>query len=234
MVTKESYNPNELIIVRSDQKTEQFARLAQSIGYAAWTNRFPNRPDVQIRNAFNPDSDENAYELMDRMHSKIGQFVCNLAILDGRTIGYAWAADDVGNISPFQQKLKTFGGELLKNEKPYAWLAQINVLPEYQGNGVGTVLLNRTLEPFAKDQRVSAYSIMENQSAIRWFENHGFSPRPAEPKDPADDVNGPDKYFGEGAEHVMQLRLQADSVKSVITTLHPDVLPLHRVIGLAV
>jgi GNAT superfamily N-acetyltransferase len=202
----------ELKIVRYREPSLKLAELAQPIGLTAWRQRMPHRPEHQHLNVFNPEDPKNAEKLLDRMHSKIGNFVFVTAIIDEEVVGYSWAADDVGNMSPAKQKLKTAAGKL-QGKKPFAWVAQINVLPDYQHAGIGSALLHEVVEPFDEDQKPVAYVFDENQLTLNWFRKRAFAARPAEPVDPSPDPEGPDIYFGEGAEHVSQWRLEAQSVE---------------------
>jgi GNAT superfamily N-acetyltransferase len=205
----------DLTIVRARKSSLGLAELAQPIGYAAWRKQMPRRPDNQQRNVFNPDDPRSANRLLKRMNSKVGKFVGVVAMLDETPIGYAWAADDVGNMSPWEQRAKTVAGAL-SGKKPYAWSAQINVLPDYQGRGVGSALLTEVYGPFDDDAKGTAYVFDENSAALGWFRKRGFSPSPEAPVDPNDRPGGPDMYFGEGAVHVAQWRLEAPSTQEVI------------------
>lgn len=203
-----------LIVHLRHQPSLEFAQLAQIIGYDAWSARMPDRPINQMRQMFNPDNQRNAENLLEKMNSKIGQFVGAVAVRNDEPIGYAWTHDDVGNMSLAQQKMKTLAKKL-KGEKPYVWVAHINVLTRYQSKGYGSILLREILKPFDDDQKVSTYVFDENQITLNWFKKFGFSPRPEHPVDPNGKPDGPDIYFGEGADHVLQWRLEAQSNKSV-------------------
>lgn len=221
---------NGLTIIRTPEPTLGLAQIAQSIGYAAWRERMPHRPDSQQRHVFDPDNQQNTNKLLVKMKSKVGKFVGVVAILDNGPIGYAWAANDVGNLSPTRQKAKILAGKL-KGQKPYAWNAHINVHPEHQGNGLGTALLHEVLSPFKNEQKATAYVFDENQITLNWFKKRGFSPRPDEPTDPNDNPDGPDIYFGEGADHVLQWRLEAPSTETVMNiTGNYHNLPLYQVV----
>ncbi len=218
MPEMQAYETNRgLTIIRTRKPSLELAQLAQPIGYAAWKERMPQRPDSQVRNVFNPDNPQNAEKLLARMKSKVGKFVGVVAVKNEQQIGYAWATDDVGNMNHLMQYAKVLGGKW-KGEKPFVWNAHINVLPEWQGKGVGSVLLREVLAPFDSDQRVSAYVFDENVAALGWFMSRGFKPRPKKPVDPNEKPSGPDMYFGEGAEHVSQWRFEAPSVDVVLST----------------
>ncbi len=197
-----------LSIIRIHEPTLEFTTTAQFIGHEAWSVRLPKRSDNEIRHVFNPDNPQNAKKLLERMNSKIGQFVGTIALKNGEPIGYAWAHDDIGNMSIAQQKFKMMAMKL-DGKKPYIWVAHINVLSSYQSKGIGSVLLKETLDPFDDDKKISTYVFDENQLTLNWFKKFGFIPKPKDAVDPNDRKDGPDIYFGEGAEHVSQWRLEA-------------------------
>jgi|GEM_PF-1274800 len=220
----------ELTIVHANKPTLALAEVAQPIGHAAWSERMPHRSDAQLRHVFDPDDPKVAERLLAKMESKVGTFSGVIALLDGQPVGYAWAADDVGNLSPFKQRVKTAAG-LLKGQKPYAWTGHINVLPEHQGKYIGNALLTEVLAPFDDDQRPTAYVFDENGLTLDWFMARGFAPRPEKPVDPNGRPDGPDLYFGEGATHVQQWRLEAPSTQTVIGILQQRGLPQYTVRG---
>ena len=82
--------------------------------------------------------------------------------------------------------------------RPYAWLAQINVLPEHQEKGVGSNLFRAALEPFKNDQIPTTYVFEENPRTIEWFTKRGMSVE----GDPVEKTI----YFGDGTP-VQQLRM---------------------------
>lgn len=206
---------NGWTIVRSKKPSLRLAQLAQSIGYTAWTDRMPHRPDTQMRNVFDPDKPQKAEKLLARMSSKIGRFVSVVAYIGEEPVGYAWATDDVGNMSLIKQRVKTFVGNKVKGQKPYAWNAQINALTNYQNHGVGSSMLDRVYEPFDDDQMGGAYSFKENPETRAWFLKRAFYARPTRPVDPNENPYDPDIYFGVGAEHVMQWRFESESIYNV-------------------
>lgn len=201
-----------LTIVRTREPSLLFAQIAQNIGFVAWQNVLRSRPDNQVRRVFDPDSYGRAAKLLSRMRSKkSGEFVGTLAILDRKHVGYAWASEDVGNFS--------FGVQLAKRakgEQPVVWNAQINVRPEQQGQGIGTVLLKETISPFQSDRRVTADVFDENSYGLQWFRHLGFEPRPDHAVDPNQSPEGPDKHFGADAAHALQWHFEASSVAEVI------------------
>ena len=192
-----------LIIDRYMQPSASLARTAELIGSDAWQAQL-NRTPLEIAHSFNPGNEMMAERLFERMSEKEGKFVGVVATIGDTAIGYAWAAEDQ-SASEAKLKVKRLMGLYAE---PYVWIAQINVLPEHQGRGVGSAMLHDVLRPFANHQRPTAYVFEENGRSLEWFENRGFAARPKKP-DPKYN------YFGEGADPVMQFRLEAHSVLSV-------------------
>lgn len=207
---------DRLTIIRTREPSPNFADLAQAIGFAAWQGVLRRRPDEQIRHTFNPHGLPNrSAKLLSRMRSKNGgEFVGTAAYFDGQVAGYAWAAEDLGNVSLGVQLTKRANGE-----EPVVWNAQLNVLPRSQGRGIGTILLRETLVPFDENRRVTADIFDENSYGLQWYRNWGFEPEPDHPSDPNKRPDGPDKYFGEGAEHALQWHFVAPSVDEVINRI---------------
>lgn len=218
------YQPTDLTIVRNQRPVTGLFEVAQIIGFEAWTKRMPDRSKSEIENVFKPNSLKAIEKLQKNTSKKIGRFVSIVAFQSDQPIGYAWASDDVGNMSHFKQRTKRMAGKI-RGKKPYAWIAQINVLPDYQGNGFGSAMVDELLKPFDQDQKVSSYVFDENQLTLQWFKKLGFNPRPAEPVDPNTDPNGPDLYFGDGAKHVLQWRLESSSVANVRQNIAKRILP---------
>ena len=231
MVSRKTYDISNLTILRSNEPSYSLADEAQKIGYAAWSDRFSNRPKSQIENVFNANSIEKIEKLQKAFAKKIGRFVSVIAMQDTDPVGYAWGSDDVGNMSITNQKIKQAALKI-NGKKPYAWVAQINVLPEYQREGIGSAMLKELLTPFDDDQRVSTYVFHENQLTLGWFLDMGFDTIPNEPVDPSDNPDGPDYYFGTEAEHVLQWRLQASSVDDIVNKLGKIVLPEYKLVEL--
>ncbi len=218
------YKPSNLVINRDFIPTRLLSESAQEIGYEAWRHRLTTRSDYEIKNMFNPGSLKTIEKFQKNIARKIGRFVSVIAFQSNEPIGYAWAADDVGNLTPAQQRAKTLALKA-RGRKPYAWIAQINVLPDYQGEGIGSAMLFEVLKPFSNDQKPTAYVFDENQPTLSWFRSLDFYARPEKPTDPNDQANGPDLYFGLAADHVLQWRLEAESVDSVRKNLGKIVLP---------
>lgn len=53
-------------------------------------------------------------------------------------------------------------------------ISMIYVLPEYQGKGIGSKLLQRALDWFGHDQDIFLEVVSYNQSAIHFYEKFGF------------------------------------------------------------
>jgi len=208
-----------LTLVRTYTPTLELATMAQPIGYAAWKDAYrEQRSDSEIRNVFNPDNPRNAEQLLNRMRSKIGKFVFVSAYEDDELIGYAWAAEDVGNMSPSRQRVKTYVGAIF-GKKPFVWNAQLNVLPECQNNGIGSALLTEVNMPFKQDMAASVYVVQKNRRSTNFFKKRGFMARPDLPYDPNKTSDGADIYFGEGAKHSMQGRFESESIEHVIKNI---------------
>lgn len=185
----------------------ELAKIAQEIGFRAWGDAMPKRRS-ELRHTFDPFRPKyNADRLLVRMQSKEGVFRSVTAYAGELAVGYAWAADDISGGFAARALKKATG------KKPYAWIAQVNVLPEFQGRGIGSNLVSKALEPFNSTQKPTAYVFEENPKALRWFTDRGFAPKPEEPTEKYD-------YFGESAYPVKQFRLEAESVSRVITLIN--------------
>ena len=224
MNNEKMFQPSNLTILRINRPTTGLSEIAQDIGYEAWINRLDTRSVSEIENIFKPNSLKTIEKFQKNMLKKIGRFVSVIAFQETQPIGYAWASDDVGNMSPSKQRAKRLTGKV-RGKKPYAWIAQINVLPDYQGNRIGPAMIEELLKPFDQDQKVSSYVFDENQLTLQWFKKLGFNPRLVKPVDPNVDPNGPDFYFGDGAKHVLQWRLESPSVALVRHNVAKLVLP---------
>ena len=123
MVSRKTYDISNLTILRSNEPSYSLADEAQKIGYAAWSDRFSNRPKSQIENVFNANSIEKIEKLQKAFAKKIGRFVSVIAMQDTDPVGYAWGSDDVGNMSITNQKIKQAALKI-NGKKPYAWVAQ--------------------------------------------------------------------------------------------------------------
>lgn len=219
-----------LRIARTRIPSLVFARLAQPIGYEAWHAKAAQgeikRTDAEIRHMFDPDNTYgNAERLYQRMHEKVGMFVGVVALLEDEPIGYTWAADDVGAGTSAAQYAKRLA-YAAKGKKPYAWVAQINVLPDCQNQGVGSVMLEEVLAPFDFYQKPTAYVFDENKRSLAWFKARGFGARPDAPEQKIG-------YFGNDAAPVMQWRLEALCVGTVqcsITAHCPPELPYYELL----
>jgi ribosomal protein S18 acetylase RimI-like enzyme len=190
----------------TDEPSIDLARTATYVGFAAWQKRFVNRTDTELRHMFDPLQSELTYRHMCQA-AAVGRFAGVVAIAhDGdvpSTIGVAWGADDMsGNWLERQTKRHIF------HQKPYAWLAQMNVHPAYQRQYIGTSLLDCFLHEFDSHQKPTAYIFDENQPTRQWFiDDLGFSEVPNYPVSK--------RYFGPHSQPVQQWRLQAESVQDV-------------------
>lgn len=210
---------SDLEIVEYSSPNMDIARIAQDIGHTAWVYRLDERSEDEISRVFDPGNEDSARRLYSRMGSKIGKFAASVCMFEGDPIGYCWATEDVGKSSKIVQKAKTLAGRLIGKE-PYVWIAQINVLPEYWDRGIGSLLLRSTVKNFEETRKLSTYVFEENMPTYEWFSKLGFYPRPPYAIDPnRDNPNGPDYYFGEGAKHVKQWRLEHQSVKCLLKIL---------------
>jgi ribosomal protein S18 acetylase RimI-like enzyme len=203
--------PKAITVKKLSSPTLAFTKAAQQIGYAAWKERFTQRTEAEIRMMFNPngpDHQANAHKLLQRMQAKaeVGKFSGVLALDGLKTIGYSWAADDAP-ASPQQASPDT-----VKAAKPYVWIAHINVLPAYQGKGIGSLLLQNMLQEFDADQVPTAYVFEENQPTLRWMESLGFIRNPDTPRIKYD-------YFGDDKAPVEQWRLTGQSVQETLSAL---------------
>jgi GNAT superfamily N-acetyltransferase len=105
---------------------------------------------------------------------------------------------------------------LRRPDKEYAWLAQVNVLPEFQGKGIGRRLVREVLEGFRSEQTVTTYIFRENDLVWNLALKHGFSLDPEE-QEPQEVID----YFGPEAKPVEQFRFSAPSVAQLYASLRP-------------
>lgn len=54
------------------------------------------------------------------------------------------------------------------------FLGSLYVLPEVQGQGVGSLLLNETLSRLPADEDIYLHVVSYNENAIKFYEKHGF------------------------------------------------------------
>jgi GNAT superfamily N-acetyltransferase len=186
----------------------EFAQLAQVIGLQATAQQLePTRTEDVVRHMFNPDpTSGNAGRLLSRMQEKDGLFVGVIASVDEQAVGYAWAAEDVSG-SPLAQ----FAKSVLLRRLPYAWLAQINVLPEFQGKGIGSSLMRAVYEPFRNDLITTTYVFKENPRVLEWFGKRGMTAE--EPPEPKYD------YFGKTELAVDQYRMVGEKTLRLRNTV---------------
>jgi len=193
-----------LVLKHTFEPTTELVLSAQEIGFRAWLAQFgAYRTSMEIRRMFDPVvPNKNAERLLEQMQEKaeIGLFSGIVALRGSMEVGYAWAADDMSG-----GRGERFYKKHVKGRKPYAWLAQINVLPKYQRQGIGSAMMLEVLEPFDIYQRPTAYVFDENPDVLKWFRRRGFSPSEQKPTKKYD-------YFGEEADPAMQWCLVAPGI----------------------
>jgi len=68
-------------------------------------------------------------------------------------------------------------GRLVGDGVKYFYVQDLAVLPEYQGSGIGTALLQRLLEHVASTAPSTAFvGLFGTDGAIPLYERHGFTP----------------------------------------------------------
>jgi ribosomal protein S18 acetylase RimI-like enzyme len=80
--------------------------------------------------------------------------------------------DVVGNLSFENEKTKEL---LLNEEKEFAYLDQVSIIPEFKRKGVGTLILQKAL--FTVNTPVVAFIVEKpifNKASALWHEHHGF------------------------------------------------------------
>jgi len=185
----------------------ELAQKAVTIGHDAWHKRFENRSDELIVRMYDPEHPEHMLAQMQR-RARLGNFVCVVADAQDDeyrgSMGLVWGSNDAsGNAA--QRMAKRY----LAGRRPYAVMSHLNVLPSYQRNGVGTVLVDTFLEQFHPDQRPTVYVFDENQPALHWYRDRlGYQPSPDRPRMTHD-------YFGTEEVPVRQWRLEAPSIAAV-------------------
>ncbi len=222
-------------------RVEEAADITQAIGEAAWSERF-QRPGAEIdylfgsaqgRQAFLETAtsirEENVYRKRKGYGGAIGAtateygsgtiLVARLPEIWGDTIeqsvGYIIVRNNVSG-SLFRRGWKIFNGQ-----RPYAWIQSENVLPEFQGRGIGLQLINQAIAYFDPRQRMTSYVLGENQASMGFYQNLGFLKSAAEP-------TIKEEFFGPGTPAAEQWRLEASSVGGVsrlIAARYGDRLP---------
>jgi len=191
--------------------TDDHARQMQAVGLDAWSQALERRSKSQIRGFYNPDDVGHVTDVGRRYREVAEHGVVSLALddeTDNQVVGFLLAQDEVsGNIAARALKRMRYP------DKIYAWLMQINVAPEYQGQGIGKRLLKTGLETFRPEQIPTAYIFDENKLVWDAARRLGFdlSPPEQEPREM--------DYFGKAHPPVMQYRFAADSVEAVLEKL---------------
>lgn len=193
------------------------APLTARIGHGAWSSQFPQRSpqeishiygelarDTTVLEAFDDLQRANTFGLAFRKYGRGAVLAAYAPELPAekaadRMVGYAVMRNNVsGNLAA------RLGKTYVKHQPPYAWLRSINVLPDYQGRGIGSALIAAlaVTENFTPQQVSTAYVFEENERSLHYFETIGYK---------LDPVNGYEvnDYFGEGTKPVKQLRLTA-------------------------
>jgi GNAT superfamily N-acetyltransferase len=183
------------------------ALLAAPIAYAAWKAQLPHRSEEEIDYLY-------------------GDFACDTAMLEyygglqlannfgtlGRlgkgAIIAAYAAELPGKTGPgkyigYAEMRNYRAGKLSpKRRLPLAWLHEVNVLPEYQGRGIGAAMIAGLATRFESGQMSTVNVLEENKRGLQYFANLGY------PSDPfsADEIP---EYFGPDSAPAKRLRLAA-------------------------
>lgn len=211
-------------LLSPEEVTPEVTRQLLAVGYNAWSDGFKRtrRPD-EIRHTFNPNEVENTRSQhgrdrhIRRAQHQYSEFAARGILAVARDalddpvnrpiVGYAMAREDVsGNVVARTAK------RLTRPDKVYAWLAQVNVLPQYQQKFIGTDLVAIALgEDFKPEQIPTTYIFTENEVVWNAAVKLGFALSPID--------QGPTvthEYFGEDNAPVHQYRLAAPSVEHVI------------------
>lgn len=206
----------------------RLASLAQSIGLSAWrAGLFGKRKDVELQHVYDPRANpkfDNSNKLHQKMEAraKIGRFISVVAMLDGKEVGYAWAAEEAR-----RTKIGRVADKLMRRKLDVR-VEEINVLPEHQGQGIGSHILERLSSELNPRQGLTAHIPVEMQAAVDWFTNRGFE------KSPRDPDQTPNHMFGVIYQPADMLRLVASSVAGVlrqITLRHMEDSAFYRIVG---
>ncbi|HSX46858.1 MAG TPA: GNAT family N-acetyltransferase [Patescibacteria group bacterium] len=207
------------------------ARALETVGYEAWLNSLDRYPD-QIRHMFNPINEVHIAQKQKEYAAfaqggRIANGVLRVAVArEGnveRIAGFAMARNDVSGLLPIRalkhvvpRLPRPFKRPLAKvDRKEYAWVAQVNVLPEYQDQGIGKQLLGETLEPFRPDQVPVVYVFAENAVVWHIARNLGFNLDPGVTIQEEHDRHLHAEYFGEHSQPAEQFRFTHQSVDAL-------------------
>lgn len=182
----------------------------QRIGRAAWLAQLDKRSVSEIEHVYNPKDPRLVADQAKLIATiKRGEYLGAIVSTSGsiqrpKLAGFAAIKQDVsGNV------VERFVKAKMLRRSPYATVSSINVLPEYQGLGVGSCLMWGLSESrYIDDDMVpTAYVFDENQSALNFFNRLGFKKVPEDqPASPQVD------YFGPNTLPPYMWRLEAKSM----------------------
>jgi GNAT superfamily N-acetyltransferase len=185
--------------------------LAAPIAYDAWKDQLPDRTEAEIDYLYGDFACDTAmleyYDGLKRVNTfgtlgRLGKgaiIAAYAAELPGKTglgkyVGYAEMRNfRAGNWT---------SNNCTKRQLPLAWLREVNVLPEYQGHGIGSAMIAGLATLFKPGQTSTVNVLEENQRGLRYFATLGY---PSEPFS-ADEIP---EYFGPGSTPAKRLRLAA-------------------------
>lgn len=106
-------------------------------------------------------SSETIQQVKEKWHSvefltqqiKNPKFYFPIAILEGKVVGIATSAE---------------------NEAGIADVFRLYILPEHQGQGIGTKLLDKVIEHYSQTKQLRVYVEENNLKAIAFYEHKGF------------------------------------------------------------
>lgn len=206
------------------------AALAQDIGYEAWARELQGiRPQGGVARVYKRPGDssmESEELLLDEMLAAEaeGRFSAVVAYVGEQAVGYAWAAE-VSSPSPLLRRVSARVGLSDPIRKPVQ-IKEINVLPEFQHQGLGSIILYELIGPYNQYQRPQADVPVEMENTVSWFQDRSFGESAESPE--------PDHRFGQAEKPVIVQRLVApgvDLVQRQITHLLSGDSPFYRIAG---
>lgn len=167
--------------VNQGSNLETIAADIQHVGSQAWENsdwlqELAQNTQISAgslaRQAFDPESAEKITAQVDRL-SKIGRGVIYWT---AKTYGSENSSDVVGFA---KAELEVNGNFVVKGikralGKTYVCLHDVNVLPEVQGNGIGSALAYQALGHFNPRLRSSLYAAANNLPMRNWAIANGY------------------------------------------------------------
>lgn len=165
---------------------EAYAKPFQEILSDSWTKRFteevfpPMTTPSQLKQRFNPNSISRVLDQKTKIQlagrESATYYAAQLQAESGLT-----AVIGLGKVISYkpESKLKAVAGF---KRYPYPYFHDVDVRPDYQGQGVGSALMLTMLKEFKGDKPASLYAYEGNEPSITWFEELGFAAKGVQQK----------------------------------------------------